>query len=570
MYSVIKNVSILVDMLKKYNIKNIVISPGARNIPIAVSVERDGYFRCYSIVDERSAAFFGLGLIQRLQESVAICCTSGTAVCNYISAVTEAYYQKLPLVVITADRNLYYLNQLEDQDIPQMSFFTDITKKSVCLPIVTDEKSEWYCWRLINEALLEIDHHGMGPVHINVPVEIGSEETDFSRRELPDLKRIYRTTAESEPEEWMMLAEWLKKSQKILVIYGQGFRADNEVSDSISSFFRKYNCVIATELISNIWSEGKVNLHSVFHFHTGDFLEQAEPDVIITLGGNYVSGIKYQLKGRQWNFEHWLVCEDGMLADPYRKITNIFECSPKTFFHKMAKYGGDDLAEHSYYDLWKNNEKQFVKPLNEYDDLYVMSELMNRIPDKSILHIANSTSIRLAELFPVKENVEVYCNRGTNGIDGSLSAFIGAASATKELSFLVIGDLSFFYDMNGLWNRYVGKNIRILLSNNSGAGIFHYTRSVKDIPTLDNFVAAEHDGVAKGWVESRGFLYLSAYNMEEFKENIEKFFSPNIESPVFFEVFTDKEEDAQALKRYYGSNKTLANGVKKIMGRLFK
>ncbi len=570
MYSIIRNVSVLVTMLKKYNIKNIVVSPGARNIPIAVSLERDSFFKCYSIVDERSAAFFGLGLIQKLKEPVAICCTSGTAVCNYVSAVTEAYYQKLPLIVITADRNLYYLNQLEDQDIPQMSYFIEITKKSVCLPIIHDEKSEWYCWRLINEAMLEMDHHGMGPVHLNVPVEIGPEETDFSLRELPDLKRIFRTTIESQHEEWLALANKLKKAQKVLIIYGQGFRADVELTDIIGDFFRKYNCVIATELISNIWCAGKVNLHSVFQFHSGDFLLQAEPDIVITLGGNYVSNIKGRLKGDRWNFEHWLVCDDGMIADPYRKLTNIFECSPKTFFHQMVIYGGDDILEHTYYDLWKRNEKQFVQPFNEYNDLYIMSEFMKRIPPNAILHIANSTTVRITELFPIKETVEVYCNRGTNGIDGSLSAFIGAAAVTQELSFLVIGDLSFFYDMNGLWNRYVGKNIRILLSNNSGAGIFHYTRSQKDIPTLDNLVGAEHDGIAKNWVESRGFLYLSSHNMEEFIENIDKFFDSSIDEPVFFEVFTDKEEDAEALRRYYSKNKTVLNGVKKITGKLFK
>lgn len=570
MYSKIRNVSVLVTMLKKYNIKNIVVSPGSRNIPIAVSLERDSFFNCYSIVDERSAAFFGLGLIQKLKEPVAICCTSGTAVCNYVSAVTEAYYQKLPLIVITADRNLYYLNQLEDQDIPQMSYFIEITKKSVCLPIIHDEKSEWYCWRLINEAMLEMDHHGKGPVHINVPVEIGPEETNFSLSELPDLKRIFRTTIESQHEEWMMLANKLKKAQKVLIIYGQGFGADVELTDIIGKFFRKYNCVIATELISNIWCEGKVNLHSVFQFHSGDFLSQAAPDIVITLGGNYISNIKGRLKGDRWNFEHWLVCDDGMIADPYRKLTNIFECSPKAFFQQMIIYGDDDILEHSYYNLWKRNEKQFVQPFNEYNDLYIVYEFMKRIPDDAILHIANSTTVRIAELFPIKETVEVYCNRGTNGIDGSLSAFMGAAAVTQELSFLVIGDLSFFYDMNGLWNRYVGKNIRILLSNNSGAGIFHYIRSQKDIPTLDNLVGAEHDGIAQKWVESRGFLYLSAHNMKEFIENIDKFFDSSIDEPVFFEVFTDKEEDAEALRRYYSKNKTVLNGVKKITGKLFK
>ncbi|MBD5396191.1 MAG: 2-succinyl-5-enolpyruvyl-6-hydroxy-3-cyclohexene-1-carboxylic-acid synthase [Lachnospiraceae bacterium] len=570
MYSVIRNVNILVSLLKKFDIRNIVVSPGSRNIPIAVSIEKDDFFKCYSIVDERSAAFFGIGLIQKLKQPVAICCTSGTAVCNYLSAVTEAYYQKLPLIVITADRNIYYLNQLEDQDIPQMSYFVEVTKKSVCLPIVNDEKSEWYCWRLVNEALLGLDHHGTGPVHINVPIEIGPEEMDFSLKELPELNCITRLTVESKREEWKRYAERLKKTRKILIIYGQSFRASAELSSIIGQFFKKYNCVIATELISNLWSDGIVNLHRIFQFHSGDFLDQAEPEIVITLGGNYVSDIKGKLKSNKWNFEHWLVCEEGLIADPYRKLTNVFECSPQVFFSNMTGLGGNDILEHSYYDLWKENEKQFVEPFREYNDVYVVSEFMRKIPDHALLHVANSTSIRIAELFSVKETVDVFCNRGTNGIDGSLSAFIGAASVSDELCFLLIGDLSFFYDMNGLWNRYIGKNIRILLNNNSGAGIFHYIRSEKIIPSLDNLVAAEHDAMARKWVESRGFLYLSAYNMKEFEDNITKFFDANLDSPVFFEVFTDKKTDAEALKRYYESNKTAMKGMKKIVGKVFK
>lgn len=571
MYSAIKSVTILVALLKKFNVHHVVISSGARNIPIVISLENDSFFRLYSIVDERSAAFFGMGLIQRLQEPVAICCTSGTAVCNYISAVTEAYYQRLPLVAITADRNIYYLNQLEDQDIPQMSFFAEITKKSVCLPIINDKKSEWYCWRLINEALLELDHHGKGPVHINIPIEINREEKDFSVKALPDVKRIYRLTVESGEKEWIACAERLKKAQKILVIYGQGFKPkDANLYDAAGRFYQKYNCVIATELISNMWCEGKVDLRSLSQFHEGDFIDIAEPEIVITLGGNYVSDIKSKLKKNSWNVEHWLICDDGMVADPYRKLYNIFECGPVVFFEKMSMYGGDDIIGHSYYDIWKRNEGQFRWPLQKYNDLYAMSEFMKRIPDNSMLHIANSTSIRIAELFPIKESVEVYCNRGTNGIDGSLSSFIGAAAVSEELCFLLIGDLSFFYDMNGLWNRYVGKNVRILLSNNSGAGIFHYTRSQKAIPTLDNYVAAEHDGVAKAWVESRGVLYFSAHDKEEFDSCVDKFFDATLEQPVFFEVFTDKGEDAAALKEYYRCNKTAIYGIKKLTGKLFK
>lgn len=166
--------------------------------------------------------------------------------CNYLSAVTEAYYQKLPLIVITADRNIYYLNQLEDQDIPQMSYFTEVTKKSVCLPIVNDEKSEWYCWRLINEALLELDHHGLGPVHINVPIDIGPEEVDFSLKELPELKRIERVSVESKRKEWEFFAKKLKNTCKILIIYGQNFRADVELIEAVEYFFK--NMIVLWQL----------------------------------------------------------------------------------------------------------------------------------------------------------------------------------------------------------------------------------------------------------------------------------------------------------------------------------
>lgn len=575
MYTVIKNVQIVISLLKQYGIRHIVLSPGTRHIPFIASVESDPFFKCYSIVDERSAAFFGIGLIQELREPVAVCCTSGTAVCNYISAVTEAFYQKLPLVAITADRDAYCLNQLEDQDIPQMSYFKEITKKSVNLPIITSERDYEYSVRLVNDALLELDHHGKGPVHINMQIGIGPQETDFSADKIPEVKKINRHFVNNR-EDMRQAAERLKKSKKIMVIYGQSSPADEELIKSVEGFFKSYSCIIGVELMSNLNCEGTIDIDNVPHFNSEQFDSECIPDIVITVNGNFLSDYKWALKN-SWKFEHWLVCEEGYVADPYKKLTDIFEGTAKDFFNILAEAATEERTDYSYFKAWQNLVDNIPLPGDSYNDIYTVKRFMEAIPENSILHMANSNSVRLAQIFPVKKNVSVYCNRGTNGIDGSMSSFIGAAAVSNKLSFLLIGDLSFFYDMNGLWNRYIGKNIRIMLNNNQAAGIFHYTRTKKLFPNIDMHIAAGNDGVAKAWVESRGFKYLSARNKEEFDEAIAEFVSEESNHPIFLEAFTDTEENASALRQYYSEgNKTntedatLKSEMKRFVKRMLR
>lgn len=571
MYTSIKNVQIIIALLKSYGIRHIVISPGSRNIPFTASVENDDYFKCYSIVDERSAAFFGIGLIQQLKEPVVICCTSGTAVCNYISAVTEAFYQKLPLVVVTADRDKYCLNQLEDQDIPQMSFFSRITKKSVNVPIIESDREFDYSVRIVNEALLELFHHGTGPVHLNMQIAIGPQETDFSLAELPQIRKINRHMV-NKKDSLKEFAQRLSSAKKVMVIYGQSQPASKEMRESVEKFFNSFNCFIAVELMSNIKCNGCIDIDNAPHFPTPELIQEYIPEIVISVNGNFLSDYKGQMK-RNWNFEHWLVCEEGYLADPYHKLTEIFEGSTKDFFDTMSSYAQKKRSDYSYYELWKNHVDNLPVANDEYCDIYAVKKFMECIPENSVLHMANSSSVRLAQIFKLKDNIQVYCNRGTNGIDGSMSSFIGNAIATDSLCFLVIGDLSFFYDMNALWNRYIGKNIRIMLNNNFGAGIFHYIRKKEMFPSLDLHTAAEHDGQAKSWVESRGFRYLSAHNKEEFDVAIKEFVSSQSDKPIIMEVFTDKEEDAKALRNYYSSapidNKTkIKKGLKKMIKKV--
>lgn len=569
MYTSIKSVQIIIAMLKQYNIRHIVISPGSRNIPFSHSVEKDSFFKCYSITDERSAAFFGIGLIQQLREPVVICCTSGTAVCNYISAVTEAFYQKLPLVVITADRDEYCLNQLEDQDIPQMSYFKEITKASVNLPIIETARNEQYVQRLVNTALLSLNHHGTGPVHINMQIAIGPQETEFESNRLLEPTVIKRHDHFND-EDMKNMARQLADANQVLLIYGQSSPASPNMIKAVEHFFEIFECVFGVELMSNISCRGCVDIDNAPHFMDKAFLSNAAPDIVITLNGNYLSDLKGILKGDTWKFRHWLVSCEGEVADPYHKLTDIFECDAESFLSKMVEYGPKGTKNTMrYFNVWSNFVNHLPVPSDEYSDLYVTKRFMELLPDYSILHLANSNSVRLAEIFKVKKDVHVFCNRGTNGIDGSMSSFIGSSAVTDKPSYLLIGDLSFFYDMNALANRYVGKNLHILLNNNNCAGIFHFIRPT--INNIDNMIAAGNDNIAKNWVKSRGFEYMSAHNKQEFDSVIEDFMRCNNEGPVFLEVFSDANKNRDILRKYYGMGNVvtiqsqLKNKVKSIL-----
>lgn len=575
MYSNVKSVQLLVAMLKAKRVKNIVVSAGTSHDAIARSLECDDYFKTYNIVDERSAAFFALGLIQELNETVAIVCTAGTAAVNYLTGVTEASRRNLPLVVITADKNPYYYNQFEDQMVDQINLFKSVVKHTVSLPMIKDDKDKWYCERLLNEAFLEINHHGTGPVHINIPIEEGmfAIGDTFTTKELPKIKVIERLDVSSDLNKWEEKFRFLK-NKKVLIVYGQDYNVTQSRIEKLEKIFRNYNCLISTEKLSNLHCEGAIEMSKVSRMMTvsGEF-EQICPDVVISLAGSVAWDGKFALKSNNKKFENWLVSEFGMVQDFYRNLTNIFECSIDEFLEKMSNYEIDE--KNDYYNLCKNLDVKFELPNFEYSNLYVTQKLMNNIPKDSILNLANSSTIRLAQYFDNDPSIKIYCNRGIHGIDGCMSTFIGQSAVTDKLSFLIIGDLTFFYDMNALWNRYVGKNVRIMLVNNSGAALFHFNQGLQKYPTLNENVAADHNATAKGWAESRGFKYLSSTNKEEFDKNLVEFVNPNSDKPIILEVFTKKEEDARLQHEFFEYNlpdseklkRNIKSVIKKAIGR---
>ena len=551
MYTEVKSYQIIIQLLKEYGIRHCVLSAGSRNVPFVHSVEEDPFFKCYSVVDERSAGYFALGLAQELNEPVVISCTSATATCNYWPPISEAYYQGVPIVVLTGDRDPEMLGQHEDQMIDQAGMYDRHVRKSVNLPIIKDDDDYYYCMRLVNEALLELNHRGRGPVHINVPIKYFS--MGFPYAELPSVTKINRIDWESPDATWGEYRRKLLSSSKILVVCGQQSSVSGSLEHAIERFANTFNCAIALELMSNLHCSHSFNpfIGMDDHYISEKKAQELLPDIVISFGGNFMSGIKSMLRRNHGAFEHWIIDKNGEVCDPFKSLSLIFECSPETFFNKMCDGVEDDPNDGVYESQIEEYLDSIVYPDFPWSNIYAIEKATNLLQDNAILHMSINSSIRLSNFFKVPSSVTCYANIGTHGIDGCMSSFLGQSVASPQrMSYLFIGDLSFFYDMNSLRIRHYGSNVRILLFNNHGGEEFYYNGVWKN-EASDLHTTARHNDRAESWAVASGFTYLTASDKESFNSQIELFMRGISEKPMLFEVFTEMSEDAKATMDFY-------------------
>jgi len=550
MYTELKSYQIVIALLKEWGIRHCVLSAGSRNVPFVHSVEQDDYFKCYSVVDERSAAYFALGLAQQLNEPVVISCTSSTATCNYWPAVAEAFYQSVPLVVLTSDRNPAMVGQWEDQCIDQVGMYDRHVRKSVNLPLINGKDDEHFCWRLVNEALLELNHEGSGPVHINVPMK--GYNNSFNVKSLPVVKRIERLEVAHNEQLWQQKIERLKQSKRILVTCGQKSHVSAKLRKAIDTFFHRYNATIAVEYMSNVECEGALNdtVCTETRYLTQQRFKDIMPDIVISYGGNITLGLKYMLLNNAGKFEHWSIQEDGRVVDMYKSLTTIFQCTPEYFFDYANRQAEGQANDMQYHTLHKQLHDSVKYPDFEWSNIYAIERVVEGIPSGSILHLAINNAIRIANFFPLQPNIKVYANVGTHGIDGCLSSLVGQSTAMDGLAFLVIGDLSFFYDMNALRIRHIRPNVRILMINNEGGEEFYYNKMWRD-ELSDLHTTARHHTKAEGWVKECGFTYLAAHSKEELDAALPALLDANADRPVFLEVFTEMSDDARKIYDFY-------------------
>lgn len=529
----VRRCQMTVSLLASYKIRHIVISSGTRHIELVRFFENNDCFEVHRVVDERSAGFYAIGLAEKLQEPVVCCCTSGTASSNYLSSASEAFYQHLPIIYITADRYPYLLNQREEQMVPQENMYGDVVLKSVTLPIKDDFENFSAARRLVCEAITESTHRWSGPVHINIPVKTFNRYTPANEAEYYDLRnchydpiRLY--SLHKNEEAWEEAAKRLQRS-KVLIVYGQSHSLSDSDINIINKFSKSLNCVIATDILSNIKAEKTVSTYIMMRevSSSKEMAAELKPDIVITMFGSNVSQIRGYVSNAG-RYAHWDIAPHGKFADPYNRLTRVFECDPIQFCQKMTQIIGDQTTNDSYYQTWKKYEVLSDPIPKEYSQKYAVGKLFEDIPAGSLVHLGNSNTIRMAASYSLNSRIEVFCNRGTNGIDGSTSAFMGQVSVSNELCFLLVGDLSFFYDMNSLWNKNLKGNVRIMLFNNWGAGLLRHLKSAS--------ITYKHNATAEGWVKSLGFTYISSHNKEEFDANIKRFTSDE-DTPMFFEVF---------------------------------
>ena len=547
MYSRLKNVQVIISLLKQNGIKHMVLSPGTRDVPLVHSVEQDPFFKCYSMVDERSAAYFALGLAEQLKEPVCLSCTSSTATCNYFPAVREAYNKGVPLILLTADRNNYLLKQGEDQLIEQDKMYGEFVNCAVNLPIVKNESDLKYCVRKVNEAILEINRKKIGPIQINFQVQ----EIDLCRvKELPKYRKV--TRIKRNDEEWKNVLSNLKKFNRIMIIFGQNYYTDDEyekIKNRLNIFGKNNNCVVSIEETSNVESEYALKTCLITESMTDTEFKKYAPDLVITMGNHFFSFIKYKLRNMGNSITHWRVAENGSYLDNFDALTTIFECTPLEFLEKISEIKNSDKNE--YFTLWKKRIEKVKYPELKFTNFFVMKKFVEKIPENSIAHFTILNSIRLFN-FTNRKKVRAFCNLGADGIDGGMSTFLGQANFDNELAFIVTGDLSFLYDLNSSLIKHKN-NIRILLINNYAGSEFHNNFGIEKISTLNDFIAAGHKSKAEYFVSSTDYKYYSATNEKELEEGLNKLISKE-NQPIILETFTDANQDSKILKKFYSIN----------------
>lgn len=587
MFSNKDNINILTSLLVAHHVRRAVVCPGARNAPVVHNLNECEAIECYPVTDERSAGFFALGLSQSLAEPVAVCVTSGSALLNLAPAVAEAWYQHIPLVVISADRPEAWIDQLDGQTLPQQGALEPFVRKSVTLPEPHDDVSRWHCNRLVNEALLDCCYPFAAPVHINVP--ISEPLFEFTVPALPVERQIHRYTTASDVD--IFLPRVFYEAARPMIVVGQLF-SDWVDEDDLSCvdmrrFFYDY-CPVMSESLNNIF--GGFPIDAALSVIGDDAAYR--PDVVVYFGGHIVSKRMKRFL-RQSGARVIMVSDDPQIHDVTMRVTEQVMMKPFDalmslhYFFEHNTYadalGSNDVEEDNqpfyqlnpahedYHRMWqevmRRVEQQTLEFEPQYSQMATVRYLEEQLSDVFFdyqIHYANSSAVRLANLYAgVFNRHHVWCNRGVNGIEGTLSTAVGFAAGKRavpadngpEKVICVIGDLSFFYDQNAMWNSHLGGNLRVILLNNGGGGIFHTLPGLSD-SDAHSLVMARHDTTAQGICTQCDVGYIKATNMQEMRQGIVTLLTEETTRPMVLEVFTDAAVDAEQL-RVYNSQLTI-------------
>ena len=558
-YTAEKNIQILISLMKAHGVRKIIASPGSTNITFVASLKQDPYFEMYSAPDERSAAYMACGLAAESGEPVALSCTGATASRNYVPGLTEAFYRKLPVLAVTSTQHMGQIGQYVPQVIDRTEQMKDLVNLSVQIPMIHDEMDAWAVNTSLNTALLELRHRGGGPVHINLTTSYPFYPADFSVKQLPEARVIYR---DEYGQELPVL-----KADKTAIFVGAHVVMTDELTAAIDAFCEKYNAVVLCDHTSNY--NGKYGVSASLVTSQDAYIPACmSMDILIHIGQVAGGYIGFRPK------EVWRVNPDGAIRDTYRKLKYVFEMQEIDFFRQYIARAGEEVST-TYYVEWVQEWTQLNNKVEQlpFSNIWIARQTFSQIPAGSCLHLGILNSLRAWNFCLLRKDIMGFSNTGGFGIDGLMSTIVGAALADKnQLHYLVIGDLAFFYDMNVLGNRHVSATIRILLVNNGkGTEFRNYTNFASKFgDEADVYIAAGgHYGnkssmLVKHYAEDLGFEYMTASTEEEYLAQVEHFCNPDIgDRPILFEVFTNNTDEDEALHTMRNLGTTASGKMKR-------
>lgn len=548
-----RGISNIPHICKELGIAHVVLCPGSRNAPLILAFTRHKEFNLYSIVDERSAGYFALGISLACQQPVALVCTSGTAVLNLAPAIAEAYYQNIPLIVFTADRPVELIDQGDGQTIHQRDVFGRHVKFSTELPVDTSLEADlWLSDRLVAQAIINATEYPKAPVHINVPLRepLYTPLPPVSNPKIIRTSRHINTLEQNEFETLIQI--WNLSHQKMIVAGGIPYK-NTALNDLLIQLAQRSDTLIIAENLSNLY-------HPKFIYDPEKFLAalptaektKLQPDLLISIGNSIVSK-RLKLFLREYRpTEHWLIDENCSFVDTYMSLTRNIPSRPETIFQSLISNSVDrsDSTYANYFvDLHQTIQdrmRQFIDTL-PFCDLTAVHYILNELEADTHLHLANSMPVRYAQLFATRPDIRYFSNRGTSGIDGCTSTCVGMTTVIDKPTVLITGDLAFLYDSNALWNKYLKPNLKIIVLNNGGGNIFQMIDTSPEIEPVLQYFTTPQSVQIKPLTEAYGLQYVYVDNFKQLSTIFESFL--HLSAPAVMEIKTDPNINVQAYKQ---------------------
>jgi 2-succinyl-5-enolpyruvyl-6-hydroxy-3-cyclohexene-1-carboxylate synthase len=562
---ILQPINNIAEICARKEVSDIILSPGSRCAPLTIAFARHPEIKVKTISDERAAAFIALGMAVTSGQVTGLVCTSGTAALNYAPAVAEAFYQEVPLLIFTADRPPEWIEQQDGQTIRQENLYGPHVKKSYSLPAdLNHPDAVWQTERIISEAINEARRLPPGPVHINVPLRepfypAADETFGYSQ----NIKLI-----NEEPNHYLLQTEQLRKLQqegkqynRVLVVAGQ-HRYDQTLLQALQHFQDATGCVVAGDISANTHSLKTAVRHQDTTLTKGfSHFKELAPDLLITFGKSVLSkNLKLFLRQHK-PLQHWHLQPLGPAADTFQTLTRIIRVDPAWFFSSYSTDREPDLEktgpDHRFFKAWQQQESRaaaLIRKLNHrpeyFQEVTAMYYIMQQLPACSNLHLANSMAVRYANLFALSpdQTIQVFANRGTSGIDGSTSTAVGSALQSGRLTILITGDLAFFYDRNGLWHNYLPENLRIILLNNQGGGIFRMIEGPRDQPELAELFETRQSLQAEHTARDFGMHYRAVSDHRSLQTGLKELFEAG--KAAILEIKTDSRENARFFREF--------------------